>query len=288
MKSKNRAKAIILMILSSLFFSIMQTIVGYLGNDYNVYEKLFFRNLASLLIAFCILPKNLKNQFGGWKEQKYLWTRSFFGFLGLVFLFMATSTGNQGDVSIISKTSPIFVTLLSVIFLKERVSKEQILALILTTFGAVLVYKPDMSSEVYPLLFALISSIASAIAYLTLSKISEKIHGMTIVMHFSTFSTVMCIPLMLREWVLPQGADWLLLVGIGICGSLGQICLTYAYRMELASEVSIYSYSGIIFSMVLGVIALSQEISCRSVMGALIMFGATLFTYFSNRKKELG
>ena len=52
-----------------------------------------------------------------------LFGRSFFGFLGLITLFYASSHAAQGDVTILNKTSPIWVTILAVIFMKEKLPK---------------------------------------------------------------------------------------------------------------------------------------------------------------------
>ena len=77
-----------------------------------------------------------------------------------------------------------------------------------------------------------------------------KTDGMTVIMHFSTFSAVCSIPFTLGNFVVPNAKELMALVLIGLFGSLGQIALTYAYRLAPAGEVSIYNYSGILFSMV--------------------------------------
>lgn len=52
--------------------------------------------------------------------------------------------------------------------------------------------------------------------------------------------------------MVPSFKQAVLLLLIGVFGSLGQAFITYAYRFAPASEISIYNYSGIIFSMILG------------------------------------
>lgn len=92
--------------------------------------------------------------FGPAKYQPYLFGRSFFGFLGLITLFYASSHAAQGDVTILNKTSPIWVTILAVIFMKEKLPKIQIPALALSMVGAFIVFRPSFESNPFPLVVA--------------------------------------------------------------------------------------------------------------------------------------
>ena len=76
------------------------------------------------------------------------------------------------------------------------------------------------------------------------------------------------------------------LVLIGLFGSLGQIALTYAYRLAPAGEVSIYNYSGILFSMVLGFLCLGETIPATSFMGGALVIAASLLVYVYSRRQE--
>ena len=80
--------------------------------------------------------------------------------------------------------------------------------------------------------------------------------------------------------------EWCLLLLIGIFGAFGQICLTYAYRMAPAAEVSVYNYSGIIFSMILGYVVLGQSLGLNSIIGALLVIAASVMIYIYNNRKK--
>ena len=84
----NKPKAIALMVISALAFSIMGAMVK-LSGDIPLFEKVFYRNLVSLGMAF-IMIKNRKVSFFGRKEnQKYLLSRSLLGLLGVILSFYA-------------------------------------------------------------------------------------------------------------------------------------------------------------------------------------------------------
>ncbi len=281
-----KQKGVFLMLLSSLFFSAMQIAVAYSGGRIPVMEQVFCRNLISLGVAFVLIRKNHLSVFGGKSVQPILFGRSFFGFLGVVSLFYASSHAKQADVSILSKLSPFLVTLLAWLFLKEKISKVQIPALLIAFAGVVIVAGPTFQSNLLPLLMAFASSVTSGIAYTLLRYATGKTDGMTVIMHFSTFSAVASIPFMLGNFVMPTPKELAALALIGLFGSLGQITLTYAYRMAPASEVSIYNYSGILFSMVLGSLFLQEQIAPTSLLGGGLVIAASVLVYWYSHRQE--
>ena len=119
------------------------------------------------------------------------------------------------------------------------------------------------------------SAVTSGVAYTFLSFFKGKVDGLTVMMHFSTFSAIASIPFMLKDFVVPSFKQAVLLLLIGVFGSLGQAFITYAYRFAPASEISIYNYSGIIFSMILGFFILGEPVKFTSV----IVFQGRLFQF---------
>lgn len=278
-----KQKGILYMVLSALSFAAMQVVV-HLTKEFPTMEQIFVRNLFILIAAFFIIRRKKGSYFGERKYQAGLFGRSFFGFLGLITLFYASSHAAQGDVTILNKLSPIFVTLLAVLFLKEKMSRVQIPALLLSVVGACIIFRPSFQSNPLPLIMALLSAVSSGIAYTLLGYFKDKVDGMTVIMHFSTFSAVASFPFMIKDFVLPNTQQFLLLMLIGVFGSLGQAFITYAYRFAPASEISIYNYSGILFSMILGLFILGEPIKMTSIAGGILVAAASLLVYFYNGK----
>lgn len=288
MVHSEKQKGVLLMLLSSLFFSAMQIAVAYSGSRIPVMEQVFCRNLISLAVAFVLIRRNRLSLFGGKALQPALFGRSFFGFLAVVSLFYASSHARQADVSILSKLSPFFVTLLAWLLLKEKIAKVQLPALLMAFAGVVIVAGPTFQSNLLPLLMAFASSVTSGIAYTLLRYAAGKTDSMTVIMHFSTFSAVASIPFLPGNFVVPNPKELAALVLIGLFGSLGQIALTYAYRLAPASEVSIYNYSGILFSMALGALFLREKLAPTSLIGGGLVIAASLLVYWDSRRREAG
>lgn len=267
------------MISSAFFFSSMQISINLSGANIPLMEQIFFRNIVSLFLTFYILKKKEIPLFPEKKYRGIVFFRSLFGFLGLIALFYSASHAYQGDVTTIMKLSPFFITILASIFLKEKIAKVQIPALIIAFAGALLLSKPGFNSNWFPLFAAFLCALFSSIAYTLLAYFKNRVNGMVIIYHFSLFSIMASIPFMFFDFKIPNLYELALLLLIGLLGGFGQIALTYSYRMAPASEVSVYNYSGIVFSMILGFVFLGEVLPWTSVIGAALVILASFLVY---------
>ena len=274
-----KQKGILLMLLSALLFAAMQVVIHITSGHIPLMEQVFFRNIVSLVLCFIIIKRQKLSMFGEKKYQPWLFVRSCSGLLGLVSLFYAVSHAYQADVTIISKLSPFLITLLAFIFLKEKIAKVQVPALIIAFIGGFIVANPSFHSNLFPLFIAFLCAIFSSLSYTLLAYFKDKVDAITVIMHFSTFCVGVSMPFMSMNFVLPSLTDFLLLLLIGLFGGFGQIALTYSYRMAPASEISIYNYSGIIFSIILGYVILGESVSISSIIGGALVIVASMLTY---------
>lgn len=280
-----RTKGAALMCTSALLFSAMQIPISLSGTTIPIMEQVFFRNIVTLILSFILIMRSGGSLFGTKKNQPLLFVRSAFGFLGLITQFYAVAHANQGDVSTMMKLSPFMITLWAAIFLKEKIRKVQVPALLIAFLGAAFVANPAFNSNLFPLFMAFLCAFFSSVSYTLLAYFKNKVDGMTIIMHFSTFCVLACIPFMIFDFVMPTFKELLLLLLIGVFGGFGQIALTYAYRLATAAEISIYNYSGIVFSIILGYVFLGEVLDVTSVIGCALVIIAALITYIFSGKK---
>lgn len=293
---KDRTKALTFILISTLSFSFMGAFVKALG-DFPVYEKVFFRNTISFLVALSILSFSLKYShqrkkgffklvFGKIENQKYLFVRSILGLLGVTFHFYALSRLYLADSQMLNRTSPIFVSLFAFLFLKEKLSKLQMSTIFIALIGAVMVIKPKFDYSMLPALCAFGAAIMAGAAYTFVRFLRTKEYPETIIFYFSLFSMVGSLPFMIPTFVYPNSEQWLMLLGIGLTASIGQIGLTHAYRYAKASEVSIYTYTGIIFSALIGFFLWDEISDITSILGGLIIIFSAVTVFYHNNNKE--
>lgn len=280
----NKTKAVFCMLISALGFTFMSVTVKYV-TGIPLFEKVFFRNLISLGVAFFMLKKSSAPMFGRRENQLALLARSSFGLAGVVLNFYAIANLTLADSSMLGKLSPIFVTIMACIFLKEKIDSKQILSIIITFLGALLVIKPEFSLEMLPSLAGIMSAAASGVAYTLLRYLKDKESPDTIIFYFSLISVVFTAPFALAEYVQPTFIQLGLLLATGVFASVGQFGITYAYKFAKATEVSIYNYSAIVFGIILGFIFFGEIPDTLSLLGGAIIIAVAFYIFKHNQKK---
>jgi len=139
------------MLISSLALALSAASVKLAGH-LPVFEKVFFRNIISVVVAFIVLRQKKMPAFGKLENQKFLILRSLLGIVGMVLYFYAISHLVLADSAMLHKLFPFFVTIFAAIFLKEKISKIQIPALFLVFFAALLIIKPRFDCSILPAL----------------------------------------------------------------------------------------------------------------------------------------
>ncbi len=277
-EERDTRKGIIFMLLSATFFAIMAaTVKGLEG--YPLTEKVFFRNFLGFIFAFFMVKQKGGSLVGN--NKKMLVVRSVFGMLGILCYFYSLQYLPLADGVIINKFSPFVVVVLSYLILSEKVGRGQVVALMLAIFGAFLVTKPTFNVDIQPAMVGILGAIFGGIAYIAVSYLKKTDAPETIVFYFTLITSIGTLPFILNgDWIVPTGTDLLLILGLGVFSTLGQIFMTYGYRYADASEVSIYLYADIIFSAIIGLIIFSEVPDMLTFLGglAIIVAGTINFT----------
>lgn len=261
------------MIIAALNYALVAAIVKTL-HGMPVFEMIFFRNILGAIFIIIIMrrrkiPMKGVNRIG-------LVGRAIAGFVSVVFYYVAIAKTPIGETVTLSNTYPFLVLILSAIFLKEKIKKCHIIALILSFGGALLIIRPGFSAFSGDYIYAILCSVFLAITYTILKHVRETDSAEMPVLYYSVIATVLCIPFMIfGDFVMPQGRQLLLLIGLGLVGTIYQWFLSTAYQYAPAGEISIYSYSSIIFSALIGMAFWQEYPTITAVIGMLaIIYGA--------------
>lgn len=286
MNMKKQYKGIFYIILSAFCFSLMDMFVRMSG-DLPSIQKSFFRNIVAAVFG-CILVLKEKDSFQ-WKKGsgKYLILRSLFGTLGILCNFYAIDHLALADASMLNKMSPFFVVIFSFLFLKEKVTAAQILLVMGAFGGSLFVVKPTVSNlDLIPSLIGLLGGLGAGAAYTMVRKLGTVgVKGPFIVFFFSTFSCVITLPWLIFDYHAMTLWQVLVLLLAGLCAAGGQFAITAAYCYAPASEISIYDYTKVIFSMILGFVMFQQIPDFYSWVGYVIICLMAVLMFFYNKKR---
>lgn len=259
-----------------------------LGGDIPSFEKAFFRNLVSLSISIYIILKTKQNFWGKKENRIYLWGRGIFGTVGLLAYFYGIDRLLLADSGMLNKINPFFVILFAAIFLKDKITRYQIYSFFTAMLGVVFIIKPSLAfQDSLPAVICLMSAVFAGIAYVFVSYLGDKENAYVIVFYFSFISTLISGLLTIPQFVMPDFKQLVFLILAGITAALGQFTLTYAYKYAPAGEVSIYNYSNVIFSSVLGVLIFSEIPDLFSFIGYGFIITAGYLIFKFGKEKEV-
>lgn len=291
MSDKN--KGILYIILSALFFALMSTFVK-LAGDLPSIQKSFFRNFIALIFSTIILIKSKEKFYFKKQNLILLILRAFFGTLGLICNFYAIDNLILSDASMIAKLAPFFVIIFSFLILKEKIKIWQILSIIIAFIGSIFIINPDfifnisnasLSLNTIPALIGVLGAMSAGIAYTLIRKLTlNGERGSFIIFFFSAFSCIVTLPMAILNYKPMNFIQILYLIIAGIFASLAQFAVTFAYKKAPAKEISIFDYSQIIFSAIIGYFVFGQIPDKYSFLGYFIILFVAIFMFFMNNK----
>ena len=287
MPSANRTKGILYIICAALCFAGMSTFVR-LSGDLPVFEKAFFRNFVAVFLAFFTIRRSHTPMYLGRKNLPYVLLRAMFGTIGLVANFYAIDRLNLADANMLNKLSPFFAIIFSYFLLKEKVRPIQALAVCGAFTGALLIIKPTGENlQLFPALIGLMGGTCAGAAYTFLRKATQGgAQGPVVVLFSSTFSCLAVLPLVIRNFVMPTADQLLMLLLCGACGAGGQFSITAAYTYAPAKEISVYDYSQVIFSAIIGFFLFDQLPDHWSILGYVLIISMAILNFvYNNREK---
>lgn len=287
------------MLLASFFFALMGGFAKKLGQELPAIEVTFFRNIFGVLfigISLWIKPSIKK---GG--KPLILFFRGTMGFLALLAYFHNMKYIPLGDAIIYNKTAPLFLGFFACVFLREKLSKPAVLALVLGFVGILFISKPTINGLSKYDLLGIFSGIGAALAYTSIRRLKNCYDARTITISFMIAGTLFPLVFMgisevipsleaydiiFSKFIFPKRISWIYISALTACATFSQLLMTKAYTLSKAGLVGIISYSQIIFSILIGINMGDPLPDGQSIVGVLIIIGAGILSITTQREPQ--
>lgn len=281
-----RTRGILCLITSAFCFACMSAFVR-LSGDLPSIQKSFFRNFVAVIFALIVLLREGEGLRPRRGSLPALFARATCGTIGILCNFYAVDHLVLSDASMLNKLSPFFAVLASILILREKVSWKQLLAIVIAFIGSLFIIKPTFSNAAFlPALIGFFGGMGAGFAYAFVRYLTE--HGERkayIVFFFSAFSCLVTLPFLIFDYHAMTLTQLLFLILAGLSAAGGQFSITAAYSYAPAREISVYDYSQIIFSTILGFFLFGQIPDHFSVLGYVIICGVALVTFFRQKRE---
>lgn len=274
------------MLTSAGTFTVMTTLIKFLGDDYPASLQAFYRQAAALLI---LLPVILRDPIATFRTSRpgIVLFRSTVGTVAMILAFYAYQKLPLADANALSFTRTLWVVPLAAFVLKEPVGTRRITATIVGFVGVLLMLQPAARSELgWPAAAGLVSSFLAATT-ITGMKVMTRDHSTTTLLAWSAvLGFLFTIPPALLVWRWPAMLDLGLLAAMGAFGLLTQTCYIKGMSYGDAAVMAPLDYTRLVFAAVLGYALFGDIPSSLIMIGAAIVIASTL--YITLRESRLG
>lgn len=267
------------MIASAIGFTAMTTLIKYLGDDYPASLQTFYRQLAGFVILLPFIMKRRGAAFATTRPGILIF-RSAAGTLGMILSFYAFQKMPLADANALSFTRTLWLVPLAALVLHETVGPLRIGAAIVGFIGVLIMLLPSMNGQFaigWPALAMLASSFLFALT-ITGMKVMTRDHSpMVLLVWAAALGLVMAIPGAFFTWRWPEPLDLLLLVLMGVLGTVTQGCYIKGMSIGDAAAMAPIDYIRLVFTVIVGLTLFNEIPSVWTVAGAGIVVVSTLF-----------
>ena len=271
-----QTRATCLMIVALLMFTVMGICIRLSAAHLPVIEVVFFRNFLAVLI---LLPLVARVGFGTLRMQrpKLFFLRAAINAVGMFCGFTALTLIPLAQMTALSFTTPLFVTIGAVLFLGEVIRAHRIAAISVGFLGTLIILQPGVVDVTFGALLALISALTIAMASLIVKTLtrSESQHAIV------TWMVVMQAPLALIPslwvWQWPDLLTWGFLWGMALSGTIAHLCFTRAFSLVDITALQPLEFIKLPFAVLLAWIIFAEWPGLSTFVGGAVIFASTAY-----------
>jgi drug/metabolite transporter (DMT)-like permease len=277
------------MLISIVLFSAMDSMVKWLGSSYPTHQIMFFRCAIAMAPIVVIIFMRGGITLLRIQEPLLLSLRCLLGITAMGFAFYAFSLMRLADGIAILHTTPLFMTVLSIVFLKERVGWHRWAAVIAGFMGMLIVVRPGNSMFESGSFYMLAAAFCISCTTILIRHLSIRSDPVNLTFYFTMTGVVISsIAIAFLGWQAPLGRDWLFFIAVGLLGGMAQYLMTVSYRQAQISTVAPLKYLSIGFGGVIAYFVWDELPDLQSLIGIVIIVGGGLYTLhrelYHNRK----
>ena len=279
--ARNRILGIGLVLASSFIFGFSNVLVKWSMTEYPVGEALFIRSVAALaVLAPFLRPRDLMAAARISPGIQLL--RITLSTLEIGCYYWAISSLQLADVSAFYLSSPIMLTALSALVLREAVDRARWLAIVVGFAGVLVALQPSAHAVSWSACIALLGSGLYAVVLTTTRSLRRTPNRVLVALQLFSVAVAGAVTLPFA-WITPAWPALLMLSVVGVISISGSILLNRALQLAPASVIAPFQYASILWAIVFGYVFFGDIPDLALLAGATIIIGAGLFILLRER-----
>lgn len=267
------------MLLSAVTFSIMTTLIKFLGDDYPAALQTFYRQAAGLVVLAPVILRHRSAAFAT-NRPGILIFRALAGTLGMILSFYAFQKMPLADANALSFTRTLWLVPLAALVVREKVGPLRISAAVVGFVGVLVMIRPGAGGD-FAIGLPALAMLASAFLFaftVTGMKVLTRDHSTTVILVWSAvLGFGLAIPGAIVTWRLPTPVDFMLLSAMGAIATANQACYIKGMSLGDAGAMAPIDYTRLVFTAAIGFLLFHEVPGVWTLAGAGIVVAATLF-----------
>jgi drug/metabolite transporter (DMT)-like permease len=293
------------LVLAILIFSLQDIAVKWMGGSYPVLEIVIFRTLIAIPATLFFFRMEGGKGLPPTKRYRLEFVRGLIYFISYTTYLMGLAALPLAEVAAIKFSTPLMLTLFSVILLGEKVKFGHWIALVVGFIGVLIIIRPGSASFNLGSVFILLTVLTYVFAALitrrlqtTDSSATMSYYGSLVYMLIAVILAPIVIAIgpmphanpsivfLFRAWSMPTLLDLLIMFGMGLVWAGGMFFTARAYSLALASVVAPFEYVSLPISTMWGFLLWHQFPPLATWIGAFITLVSSLYTLYGDKLKS--
>ncbi len=205
-------------------------------------------------------------------------SRGFTAFIAMCAGFTAIAGLPLNESTALSFTSPLFATVVALIFLREQVTRERWIGTLIGFAGAMVVLRPGFQTVQWQAIILLVSAAITGVNSVLVKHLTRTESSVAIVTYMTLYILPFSLAAAIAVWVPPPSHIWMPMVALALSSTIGNIALTHAFAAWDASAVVALDFVRLPFAALLAWLIFAEQPSLWAWVGGAAIIAGLVFS----------
>ncbi|MEE3000128.1 MAG: DMT family transporter [Pseudomonadota bacterium] len=271
--------AILLTLMGGGVLAVMDAISKELTNSLPViqvvWSRYFFHAIIVIIYLFLLHPRTVFIS----KQPKIQLQRSFLLFIATLAMYTSLKYLPLADAAAVQFFAPVLVTILSSVFLKEKIGIRRYLAVIAAFFGVLIIIQPGFDFR-WATLLPLSTAFLLAIFLIQTKKLQKHDSAYTTLFYTTLVGVIILLLIVPFNWRQPEMRELILMCFQGGLGAAGHLAIIKGLQYATASFLSPFLYSQLLVAVVLSFVFLGDPLTIEVIVGAGLIVISGVYIWY--------
>jgi drug/metabolite transporter (DMT)-like permease len=295
---KSNKTGIYYLVIGMCVFTFQDIIIKLLSDKVNLFQILFIRSIMTIVFVLIYLSITKQIKLLSISTPIMTTIRSLVFFIGFIMFYYAQAQMPVANALTLFYVSPFFISIFSMFLLGEKISLVRWVIIFLGFSGVYFIANPNFKEFNYINLLPVLCALFYGLFMVLTKKYSTTESSFVQIFYLSMCSLIttgvlgliigdgkyytnsnVSMNYLSRSWNFMDGGDIGLMLLSAFCGFIGTVFLINAYRIGDPSRITVFEYSGLIPTMLLGFIIWNDIPTNKTWLGVLIIIGCGLYLF---------